>query len=115
MRRANPVFDEDEVHRMAQYGVNRLATMQCADGGWGWFSGWGEYSYPHTTALVVHGLQLAKANGVAVDDNMLERGVQWLQNYQAESASPNCRTRRRRPRAVQGAAPTRWTPSSSWC
>ena len=39
----------------------------------------GEYSYPHTTALVVHGLQLAQANGVALPPNMLERGVTWLQ------------------------------------
>ena len=56
----NPVFDEDEVHEMVKDGVERLAEMQCSDGGWGWFSGWGEQSWPHTTALVVHGLQIAR-------------------------------------------------------
>src|SRR5207302_6611118 len=35
----NPVFDEDEVKRMTEAGVRALASMQCADGGWGWFSG----------------------------------------------------------------------------
>ena len=36
-------------------------TCSCSDGGWGWFSGCGERSWPHTTALVVHGLQIAQA------------------------------------------------------
>ena len=40
----NPVFDEDEVRRMVKEGVERLTQMQCSDGGWGWFSGWGEHS-----------------------------------------------------------------------
>ena len=80
----NPVFDEDEVRKMASAGVTALTNMQCSDGGWGWFSGWGEHSWPHTTAVVVHGLQIAKANEVALAPNMLERGVDWLKNYQAE-------------------------------
>ncbi|MHB9132305.1 MAG: alpha-2-macroglobulin family protein [Armatimonadota bacterium] len=80
----NPVYDEKEVDTRVKYGLNRLASMQCSDGGWGWLSGWGEQSYPHTTALVVHGMYLARNNGVTVDQNMFARGVQWLQNYQAE-------------------------------
>src|SRR5438067_9853442 len=32
----NPVFDEAEVTRMAQAGVQALVNMQCSDGGWGW-------------------------------------------------------------------------------
>jgi uncharacterized protein YfaS (alpha-2-macroglobulin family) len=80
----NPVFDRDEVARMVKDGVQRLTEMQCSDGGWGWFSGWGEHSYPHTTAVVVHGLQIAKENGVALVPGVLERGVEWLKNYQAE-------------------------------
>ncbi|MGA2064908.1 MAG: MG2 domain-containing protein [Thermoguttaceae bacterium] len=80
----NPVFDEDEVRRMVKDGVQRLTEMQLGDGGWGWFSGWGEQSTPHTTALVVHGLQLARQNDVAVVPGMIERGVQWLARYQDE-------------------------------
>jgi uncharacterized protein YfaS (alpha-2-macroglobulin family) len=79
----NPVFDEATVKDMAQRGVAALAGQQIPDGGWGWFSGFGEQSWPHTTAVVVHGLQLARENDVALPANMLERGVAWLQNYQA--------------------------------
>jgi alpha-2-macroglobulin len=80
----NPVFDEDEVERMVKQGVERLTSMQLSDGGWGWFSGWGERSWPHTTAVVVHGLQTATTNDVALVPGMLERGVDWLQKYQNE-------------------------------
>jgi uncharacterized protein YfaS (alpha-2-macroglobulin family) len=80
----NPVFDEDEVRGMTSAGVLALAGMQLGDGGWGWFSGFGEHSWPHTTAVVVHGLQLARENDVALPQGMLERGVDWLKGYQAE-------------------------------
>jgi uncharacterized protein YfaS (alpha-2-macroglobulin family) len=78
----NPVFDEDEVAAMVQAGVKRLANMQLSDGGWGWFSGYGEKSYPHTTAYVVHGLQIARANDVKVPADLIDQGIQWLRNYQ---------------------------------
>jgi uncharacterized protein YfaS (alpha-2-macroglobulin family) len=78
----NPVFDDEEVRRMVQQGVERLTAMQISDGGWGWFSGLGEHSYPHTTAVVVHGLQTAQQNDVALVPGVLERGVEWLKQYQ---------------------------------
>ncbi|MDX1965163.1 MAG: MG2 domain-containing protein [Pirellulales bacterium] len=80
----NPVFDEEEVRSMVRDGVQRLTEMQLSDGGWGWFSGFGEHSWPHTTAVVVHGLQIAQANEVALVPGMLEKGVEWLKNYQTE-------------------------------
>ncbi len=80
----NPVFDEDEVASMVAAGVGRLVAMQLSDGGWGWFSGYGERSYPHTTALVVHGLEIARQNGVIISEQVLTRGIQWLKNYQAK-------------------------------
>ncbi len=83
----NPVFDEDEVRRMVKRGINRLTEMQLTDGGWGWFSGWGEHSSPHTTALVVHGLQTAKSNDVALVPGMLEKGIDWLRRYQDEQVT----------------------------
>ena len=79
----NPVFDVETVRAMVGQGVRRLAAMQLSDGGWGWFSGWGEHSTPHTTATVVHGLQTARANGAELLPGMLERGVSWLEDYQA--------------------------------
>jgi uncharacterized protein YfaS (alpha-2-macroglobulin family) len=80
----NPVFDEDTVADMVKTGIKRLAGMQLSDGGWGWFSGYGEQSYPHTTAYVVHGLQLARENSVALPSGMLRRGIRWLGKYQAQ-------------------------------
>ncbi|MGA2797328.1 MAG: MG2 domain-containing protein [Thermoguttaceae bacterium] len=80
----NPVFDENEVRNMVKEGVDRLTNMQLSDGGWGWFSGWGEHSSPHTTAYVVHGLQIARQNDVALVPGVLERGIEWLKRYQDE-------------------------------
>ncbi|HYO24498.1 MAG TPA: MG2 domain-containing protein [Lacipirellulaceae bacterium] len=80
----NPVFDEAELDAMVKAGVNRLTEMQLSDGGWGWFSGWGESSSPHTTAIVVRGLVVAQTNGVALVPGVVERGVQWLRQYEAD-------------------------------
>ncbi len=78
----NPVFDEAEVKAMVADGIRKLASMQLSDGGWGWFSGTGEESFPHTTAVVVHGLQIARQNDVTLPNGMLERGIAWLLGYQ---------------------------------
>jgi uncharacterized protein YfaS (alpha-2-macroglobulin family) len=80
----NPVFDSAELARMVKQGLERLTEMQLSDGGWGWFSGWGETSSPHLTATVVHGLQIAKQNDLALVPEVLERGVAWLKRYQQE-------------------------------
>jgi hypothetical protein len=80
----SPVFDEALVLDMVKAGVEKLTSMQNGDGGWGWFSGWSESSWPHTTAVVVHGLQVARENDVALVPGMLDRGIAWLKRYQAE-------------------------------
>ncbi|NLF18910.1 MAG: alpha-2-macroglobulin, partial [Lentisphaerae bacterium] len=79
-----PVFDEAAVAAMARDGVEALVAMQLGDGGWGWFSGWGERSSAHTTGTVVHGLQVALENDLAVPAEVLRRGVEWLRGYQSE-------------------------------
>jgi alpha-2-macroglobulin len=78
----NPVFDEAVVASMVKSGVRRLTNMQLSDGGWGWFSGYREHSYAHTTAYVIHGLQVAVENDVAIVPGVIKRGVTWLQNYE---------------------------------
>lgn len=84
VKERNPVFDMEVVRAMTKDGVNRLTNMQNGDGGWGWFSGNGEASFPHTTAVVVHGLQIAVENDVALVPGMLDRGVAWLKTYEAQ-------------------------------
>lgn len=81
---SNPVFDEAELDKIVKAGVNRLIEMQLSDGGWGWFSGLGERSSAHTTAVVMHGLLVARDNDVAIVPNTIDSGTTWLQNYQAE-------------------------------
>lgn len=81
-RKNNPVWDEAELARMVKVGLRDLAATQNSDGGFSWFrSG---HSGPHTTAQAVHGLLLAKENGVAVVPNMFDRGVNWLINHQKQ-------------------------------
>jgi uncharacterized protein YfaS (alpha-2-macroglobulin family) len=83
----NPVFDEAEMEKMIAAGVDKLMSMQNSDGGWGWFSGYGETSFPHTTAVVVHGLIVAKANGAAIPDQMLNSGIAWLMSYEKKQTA----------------------------
>jgi uncharacterized protein YfaS (alpha-2-macroglobulin family) len=77
-------LDEAKVKDMTRAGLDRLAAMQMSDGGWGWFSGSGESSWPHTTAYVVLGLSIAKSAGVELDQEVFNRGISWLKNFQAE-------------------------------
>ncbi|MGL4511669.1 MAG: alpha-2-macroglobulin family protein [Lacipirellulaceae bacterium] len=77
-RKQSPVFQPAELDQVVKAGVRRLAEMQLGDGGWGWFTGYGETSSPHTTATVVRGLAVAKRAAVAIPDGVLERGLDWL-------------------------------------
>jgi len=82
-RNVNPVFDSAEMETIVRDGIDALTEMQLSDGGWGWFSGYGERSSAHLTALVVHGLQVAQANDVPVLPDVIARGVNWLRTHQA--------------------------------
>ncbi len=82
-RNPNPVFDTDEMNKIVREGIQALTDMQLADGGWGWFSGYGEYSSPHLTSLVVRGLTVARANDIPILPDVVERGVTWLKTHQA--------------------------------
>lgn len=79
----NPVFDEVEMNRIVADGIRALTDMQLSDGGWGWFSGYGEHSSAHLTSQVVHGLTLAQKNDVPVLPDVIARGVAWLKMWQA--------------------------------
>ncbi|MDR1485345.1 MAG: alpha-2-macroglobulin [Planctomycetaceae bacterium] len=79
----NPVYNVDEVRAMVNEGVTKLTQMQCSDGGWGWFGGNYERSSAHLTALVLHGLLIAKNNDVNINKNIFERGKRWLLQYQS--------------------------------
>ena len=65
-----------KVPEIAADGLTRLATMQHGDGGWGWWEF--DESDPFMTALVLDGLQRAKAAGFKVNESMLSRGLNWV-------------------------------------
>lgn len=78
-----PVFDEDEVLKMAKAGLKKLEAMRGDDGGWGWFPG-GRESSPHITALVLHGLKAAERAGLDGAGRLGIIGVPFLQNHERE-------------------------------
>ncbi len=82
----NPVWDEKEVAKMEAAGIAKLREQQNPDGGWGWFSAYGHQSYAHTTAVVMHGLLLARDNGAKVPADMIEKGLAWLSQYEEKEA-----------------------------
>lgn len=59
--------------------IQRLYQLQHGDGGWGlWATG---DSFPHTTAYAVLGLDAANKAGFAVDENVIQRGRDYLVQY----------------------------------
>ncbi|MDO5580004.1 MAG: MG2 domain-containing protein [Planctomycetia bacterium] len=80
------VFNQKIVRELSKEGADKLLRMQCADGGWGWFSGYAEHSSPYLTALVLHGLIIADRLDVGVDSGTLTRGKNWLSNYLREES-----------------------------
>ncbi|MFA7230150.1 MAG: alpha-2-macroglobulin family protein [Victivallaceae bacterium] len=79
---SNPVFNNEQVTALVNDGLKMLSVMQNGDGGWGWFSGFAESSYPDTTASVVNSMISARMNGIEVDQTMFNRGVVWLKAFQ---------------------------------
>lgn len=66
-----------DLEAVLQVQLQRLYTLQNADGGWGWWSG---DSRPWLTAYALHGLRLAREAGFAVSDDALERATSFLIN-----------------------------------
>jgi uncharacterized protein YfaS (alpha-2-macroglobulin family) len=65
--------------------INRLRDLQQPDGGWAWWergpSSWFE------TAYVVQGLSSARDAGYSIPDDMLQRGIQALRQFQATNGA----------------------------
>ncbi|MEM7391836.1 MAG: alpha-2-macroglobulin family protein, partial [Verrucomicrobiota bacterium] len=81
-RKANPIFDPTRFDRLVNQGLAELNRLQNDDGGWGWTPG--SSSDAHMTAWVVRGLLAAKASGLAVVNDTLDEGIEWLKQHQAE-------------------------------
>jgi uncharacterized protein YfaS (alpha-2-macroglobulin family) len=95
--RTKAVFDNERVDGLIRRGLRDLTFLQNDDGGWGWAPG--SKSDAHSTAYVVHGLQTAKAHGMALVPDLLENGVKWLEDYQKAEVEKiaNWETRKKQP------------------
>jgi uncharacterized protein YfaS (alpha-2-macroglobulin family) len=75
----HPIFDTDELYAIINRALNRVAKMQHGDGGWSWWE-WGESS-PYFTGYVLNALVAAEGCDVKVDEQMVQRGLNWLKNW----------------------------------
>ena len=57
-------------------GLDRLYAFQHDDGGWGWWQT--DESHPFMTAYVVAGLAQARAAGVEIKQDAMDRGAAWV-------------------------------------
>jgi uncharacterized protein YfaS (alpha-2-macroglobulin family) len=67
----------DKLPKVLDEGLKRLYDFQHEDGGWGWWKE--DPSDPYMTAYVVYGLALAQKSGVKVNREVMDRGVNALQ------------------------------------
>ncbi len=83
--------DENSLKEKIQAGLDRLYTFQHEDGGWGWWQS--DESHPFMTAYVVAGLSEARADGVAVKPEAVDRGTAWIKKAldQEKNLAPDLR------------------------
>lgn len=74
--------DLNKLNKMVKEGLDRLYDFQHSDGGWGW---WKEGESDHfMSAYVVWGLTLARDAKMGVRADVLERGVNYLNQEMVE-------------------------------
>jgi uncharacterized protein YfaS (alpha-2-macroglobulin family) len=76
----NPVFDSAELDKMIKQSLTRIQNMQHGDGGWGWWTSDASSSY--MTAYVLWALCTARDCDLAIDQNIIQRGMQYLKNWE---------------------------------
>src|SRR3954454_8816875 len=69
-------LDTAAVQQKIRAGIDRLNNFQHEDAGWGWWET--DESHPFMTAYVVAGLAQAKAAGIQVDPERIDKGAQWI-------------------------------------
>jgi len=76
---------EEKLPGLIRDSLGRLYELQHSDGGWGWWRD--DVSNAHITAYVIFGMLKARAAGFEVNDDALQRGLQFLQGT-LRSVSP---------------------------
>jgi hypothetical protein len=76
----SPIFDSEELQRIIDKGLQRITEMQHGDGGWAWWTH-GDSS-PYLTAYILQALLSAEECDVAVDQRMIDRGMDFLRQWE---------------------------------
>jgi hypothetical protein len=71
---------QKRIDLMIQTGLQKIYGFQHADGGWGYWTESSE-SYPYLSSYVLFGLAKIKEAGYAVDDKVMQKGVDFLNTY----------------------------------
>lgn len=81
----HPLADPAAFDKTVKSNLKMIGAMQNADGGWGWFSGYAEQSYPDTTCCVVDALLAIREPAPdGFDAEVLARGIDWLVRFQRD-------------------------------
>ncbi len=80
-------LEQADVQSKIRAGLDRLYNFQHEDGGWGWWET--DESHPFMTAYVVAGLAQAKAAGVQVEQDRVDRGAEWVRKALREDPRIN--------------------------
>ncbi len=72
------IVSAEELDEKVVAGLERLATFQRPDGGFGYWQDSSE-SYPYLTAYILHALELTREAGYAIDGGVAARAHQYLQ------------------------------------
>ncbi len=70
---------ESKLPDQIRASVQRLYSLQHMDGGWGWWHD--DETNDYQTAWVIFGLATTREAGYQVDENVIQRGAEWLQGY----------------------------------
>ncbi len=79
-----PSFEAAQFAKVNADSLKMILGMVNSDGGWGWFSGYREVSWPDTTAYVVNALMDVQEFGDGSVKSAISGGVKWLENEAAE-------------------------------
>lgn len=84
-----PGVDAAGAKRLATATVGELPKFQCEGGGFSYWSGECATVSPYLTSYVIHVLQIARRDGYAVDQKVLDRAYEYLERELAKPRPEN--------------------------
>ncbi len=83
----NPIFEQKRLEQIIKVSLTRLRNMQHGDGGWSWWSRGKSSSY--FTSYILNALNEAALADVKIDQNMVNRGMNYLRNWESREMRKN--------------------------